>query len=82
MGERLQKLRHERKLTQTQLAERAGVPFRSLQSWEYGTRTMLFDAAVKIADALGISLDELAGRTWPAGHGVGGQPKKPKGKKK
>jgi transcriptional regulator with XRE-family HTH domain len=62
MGERLQRLRHERGLTQTQLAEKAGVPFRSLQNWEYGRRTILFDAAVKLADALDVTLDELAGR--------------------
>jgi transcriptional regulator with XRE-family HTH domain len=62
MGKRLQRLRQERGLTQTQLAEKAGVPFRSLQNWEYGRRTILFDAAVKLADALDVTLDELAGR--------------------
>jgi transcriptional regulator with XRE-family HTH domain len=80
MGERLQKLRHDRGLTQAQLAEQAGVPFRSLQSWEYGKRTMLFDAAVKLADALGITLDELAGRTAPAEGEAGKKPRKGKGK--
>ena len=83
MGERLQQLRQDRGLTQTRLAELAGVPFRSLQNWEYGRRTLLFDAAIKLADALGITLDELAGRTPPATPGASEPSKKArKGKAK
>jgi transcriptional regulator with XRE-family HTH domain len=78
MGKRLQQLRQDRGLTQTRLAELAGVPFRSLQNWEYGRRTLLFDAAIKLADALGITLDELAGRTPPADQGKPEPPKKAK----
>jgi transcriptional regulator with XRE-family HTH domain len=78
MGKRLQQLRQDRGLTQTRLAELAGVPFRSLQNWEYGRRTLLFDSAIKLADALGITLDELAGRT-PSAAGSATEPsKKPK----
>jgi transcriptional regulator with XRE-family HTH domain len=65
MGKRLQRLRRARGLTQTQLALKAGVPMSSVQNWEYGRRTMLFDAAVKLADALAVTLDDLAGRTPP-----------------
>jgi transcriptional regulator with XRE-family HTH domain len=78
MGKRLQQLRQDRGLTQTRLAELAGVPFRSLQNWEYGRRTLLFDSAIKLADALSITLDELAGRTPPTDQGEHEEPKKPR----
>jgi transcriptional regulator with XRE-family HTH domain len=64
MGGRLQRLRLARGLSQSQLARKAGVPAGTLKNWEHGRRTMLFDAAVKLADALDVSLDELAGRKW------------------
>jgi transcriptional regulator with XRE-family HTH domain len=66
MGQRLQSLRREKGFTQASLAEAAGISRRTLEAWEQGKRTMLFEGAVKLADALGVSLDELAGRTWPA----------------
>jgi transcriptional regulator with XRE-family HTH domain len=62
MGERFKALREAAGLSQSQLARASGVPLRSYQQWEQGRRTPLFDAAVKIADALDVSLDELAGR--------------------
>jgi transcriptional regulator with XRE-family HTH domain len=61
MGERLQQLRHAKGLSQTQLAAAAGVPVGSLRNWEQGHRTPLLDAAARLAKALGISLDVLAG---------------------
>jgi transcriptional regulator with XRE-family HTH domain len=67
MGIRLKKLRQKRGLSQGQLAKMAGIPKGSLLQWEYGKRTPLFDAAVKLADALHVTLDELAGRTPPVG---------------
>jgi transcriptional regulator with XRE-family HTH domain len=75
MGERLQRLRHRAGLSQSELAKAAGVPLGTLRGWEYGRRKPLLDAAAKLADALGVSLDELAGRTWPPAE------KKGKGKK-
>jgi transcriptional regulator with XRE-family HTH domain len=66
MGGRLQQLRRARGLSQSQLARAAGVPVGSLRGWEQARRTMLVDAAVKLADALGCSLDELVGRGPPA----------------
>jgi transcriptional regulator with XRE-family HTH domain len=61
MGHRLQLLRHQKELSQTQLAKAAGVPVGSLRNWEQGHRTPLLDAAARLAKALGISLDVLAG---------------------
>jgi transcriptional regulator with XRE-family HTH domain len=63
MGQRLQGLRRQKGFTQAGLAEAAGISRRTLEAWEQGKRTMLFEGAVKLADALGCTLDELAGRT-------------------
>jgi transcriptional regulator with XRE-family HTH domain len=61
MGTRLKRLREAAGLSQVKLAAAAGVSPRALQNWEYGKRTFDFEAAVKIAGALGVSLDQLAG---------------------
>jgi transcriptional regulator with XRE-family HTH domain len=63
MGEQFQRVRQAQNLTQAELARRAKVPVRSLQEWEQGTRIPRFDRVIQLADALGVSLDELAGRT-------------------
>jgi transcriptional regulator with XRE-family HTH domain len=61
MANRLKRLRQARGLSQARLAELAGVPVATLRSWEYAKRTPLLDAAARVAVALGVSLDELAG---------------------
>jgi transcriptional regulator with XRE-family HTH domain len=61
MATRLRELRQRCGLTQTELADRAGVPMRTLQNWEYARRTMLLEAAVRLAAALGVSVGVLAG---------------------
>jgi transcriptional regulator with XRE-family HTH domain len=61
MGQRLQTLRQKAGLSQSQLARAAEVPIGSLRNWERGRRTPLLDTAARIAVALGVSLDELAG---------------------
>jgi transcriptional regulator with XRE-family HTH domain len=66
MGERIKDLRERAGLTQAALAKKAGVPLGSLRCWEYAQRQPLLGAAVKLADALNITLDELAGRSPPA----------------
>lgn len=76
MGLRLQELRHEKGLSQAQLAKVAGVPAASLRNWEQGRRLPMLDAAFKIAKALGITLDELAGKVFET------TPEKKTGKKK
>jgi transcriptional regulator with XRE-family HTH domain len=67
MGARIKELRQRRELSQAQLARLAGVPKGTLLQWEYGLRTPKLDAAAKLADALDVALDELAGREWPKG---------------
>ncbi len=72
MGARFKRLREAAGMSQSELAKASGVPLRSYQQWEQGRRTPLLDAAAKVAEALGVSVDELAG--------VKPQARKPKGK--
>jgi len=61
-GERLRKLRQARKLTQQELAERSGVPYMTIYRVEKGINTDILTAtSVKLARALSVSLDVLAG---------------------
>jgi transcriptional regulator with XRE-family HTH domain len=64
MGERLQELRQAKGLSQSQLAKATGVPVGSLKNWEQGIRLPRLDAAWQLAKALGITLDELAGKVF------------------
>jgi transcriptional regulator with XRE-family HTH domain len=73
LGKRLQRCRLAAGLSQGQLARAAGVPVATLQSWEHGTRRMLFDAACRIAVALDIDMNDLAG--------IGPAPRRKKGGK-
>lgn len=63
LKDRLKELREQRKITQTRLAELIGVKPRVYNRWENGDATPHWESIVKIADALGVSLDSLAGRT-------------------
>jgi transcriptional regulator with XRE-family HTH domain len=61
MGKKLQQLRKECGMSQFQLAVASGVPVSTLQGWEQGRREPLLLAAARVAKALGVSLDQLAG---------------------
>jgi transcriptional regulator with XRE-family HTH domain len=63
MGERLKRLRHAAGLSQSQLARAAGVPASTLRQWEQGRRLPSLEGFFAVADGLGVTLDELAGRT-------------------
>lgn len=62
-AERLRKLREQRKLTQTRLAELLAISPRVYNRWERGVATPHLDTVVKLADILQVSIDDLAGRT-------------------
>ena len=61
-AQRLKELRTSRNLTQTRLAELLDISPRVYSRWETGDVTPHFDTIVRLADTLGVSLDELAGR--------------------
>lgn len=61
-AERLKELRLSRKLTQSRLAELAGVSLRMYHRWESGQSTPYLDTLVKLSDVLDITSDELLGR--------------------
>jgi transcriptional regulator with XRE-family HTH domain len=62
MASRLQRLREAAGFSQSQLARAAGVPVTTLQGWEQARRLPRLQAAILLADALNITLDELVGR--------------------
>lgn len=64
-ADRLKACRIARKLPQIRLAELLDISPRVYNRWEKGTAVPHFDTVVKIADLLGVSLDELAGRKDP-----------------
>ena len=74
MGKRFKELREAAGMSQSQLARTAGIPLGSIQGWEQGRRTPLLDAAARVAKAIGVSLDDLAGIGPPS-------QRKPKGGK-
>lgn len=62
-SQRLRELRSARKLTQTRLAELLDISPRVYSRWETGDVTPHFDTIVRLAELLGVTLDELAGRS-------------------
>jgi transcriptional regulator with XRE-family HTH domain len=66
MGGRIKRLRKAAGMSQPQLADASGVPVGTLREWEQDRRLPSWEGAVALADGLGISLDELAGREPPA----------------
>jgi transcriptional regulator with XRE-family HTH domain len=80
--ENIKRLRQAKGWTQAQAAQAAGVPFRTLQNWEAGSREPRLDALKKLAVAYGVTADELLrdddDKRGPSQAG----PKKPRGKKK
>lgn len=60
--QRLRDIRQQRQLTQVRIAELVGIGIRVYHRWENGNATPHFDALLRLADVLDISLDELVGR--------------------
>lgn len=67
IGDNIKKLRLERKLTLKELADRIGdVHFGTLSNIEKGTRNPSYEMMIKIADALGVTLDYLTRKSAKA----------------
>ena len=64
LGDRLKQLRELKGLSQNELAQRANVPRPVISRVESGAQdTITLDTATRLADALGVTLDMLAGRS-------------------
>jgi transcriptional regulator with XRE-family HTH domain len=55
----LQAYRKKAGMTQAQLAERSGLPLRSIQNWEAGYRMPRPPALLALARAVGVSIEQL-----------------------
>lgn len=63
LSKRLKELRAEHDWTQQKLAEKAGLSFNAITKIEQGAaKHPTLKTLIKIADAFGISIDELVGR--------------------
>ena len=62
---KLKELRESRGLTRYRVAKDADLDWGQLVAVEEGRSGMRLSNAVRVADVLGVSLDELAGRQWP-----------------
>lgn len=59
--DRLKELRTEKELSQTKLAEKLGVDFRTISNWENGVRKPDIDTLLEIAKFFDVSADYLLG---------------------
>ena len=59
LGERIYEARKKRKMTQSDLAEQAGISNTYLSHIENGSKNMSMDTFIDIANALGVTADEL-----------------------
>jgi transcriptional regulator with XRE-family HTH domain len=62
MGQRIRELRRARGLTQQQLAHLVDVTVTAVSMWETGVRTPYLETASRLADVLGCTIDDIAGR--------------------
>ncbi len=63
LGERLKKLRRDKKLTQEQLGKKVNVTKVSISGYENGNRTPDTETLQNLADFFGVSTDYLLGRS-------------------
>ncbi len=61
-GDRLRRIREEKRLNQAELAERTGFQPSAISHFESGRRAPSFDNLKKLADSLAVTIDFLLGR--------------------
>ena len=76
LAEKLKRLREGAGLSQSALAERAGLSLRSIQNWEQGHRLPKAAAVLALAEALKADVGELLAEV--AGRPTGGKGRKGK----
>ena len=59
VGERIKAARKKAGMTQKELADKLGIPYQGISQYERGIRKPKIDTLVKIADSLGVTLEEL-----------------------
>jgi len=65
LAKRLKELRKKSGWSQQKLAEKSGLSYNTITKIEQGAATMpTIQTMIRIADAFGISLDELVGRRY------------------
>jgi len=75
-GIRLKELREAAKLTQQQLADKAGVSQRAVSHWEQGLREPSWSNAKSLADALGVDCTAFEKRATRTSRTKRGRPAK------
>lgn len=63
ISERIKELRHEKKLTQKQLAEKIGISEISIRKYESGDRIPKFEVVEKLASVFNVQFDYIVGRS-------------------
>ena len=58
-NDKLMKKRHERGLTQAEIAEQVGIRTRLYQAYEYNEKRPNVETALKIANALGCRVEDI-----------------------
>jgi transcriptional regulator with XRE-family HTH domain len=76
-GRRLRELRERAGLTQSQLAERAGLHPQGVVKLERGEREPAWGTVVALCEALAVSCDEFRKKPGPAAPVQVGRPRKP-----
>lgn len=61
LGKRIAEIRHQRGLTQKQLAEKVGVTAQAVSKWERGSNCPDIAIFDEVASALNVSVSELLG---------------------
>ncbi|QDK70168.1 helix-turn-helix domain-containing protein [Lactococcus protaetiae] len=62
LKDRLKTLRHEKRLTQKEVADKLGTSYQTYQQWERGVRTPKIASLNQLAEIFNVSTDYLAGR--------------------
>jgi len=71
LGSRIKEFRNKTRISQDQLSKKANIPFSTLVKIEAGyTPNPSIKTLIKIADAFGITIDELIGRKKNNNRGV------------